>query len=158
MPKVKKEIPPESGVTLSAAQLARMTTHELADMLSNVVLLLRRMPDVPCEALVAREASTAQTPIIPTIPITTATETPHEQNTTLPQIGLMEPVGLMGLVGLQERIAELEGKKYTIPKLQAMADELGIPYPTKPKKADLAKRIAERQMRGHSEQYAMMNL
>src|ERR1700751_6013623 len=33
---------------LTIEQLEQMKTHELADLLSNVVLLLRRMPDVEC--------------------------------------------------------------------------------------------------------------
>ncbi len=39
------------GTRLTVDQLEKMKTHELADMLANVVLLLRRMPDVECKQL-----------------------------------------------------------------------------------------------------------
>jgi len=32
---------------ISVGDIEQMTTHELADLLSNVVLVLRRLPDVP---------------------------------------------------------------------------------------------------------------
>ncbi len=36
---------------LTVAQLERMKTHELADLLAEIVLVLRRMPDVECREL-----------------------------------------------------------------------------------------------------------
>jgi len=40
------------GTRLTIDQLEKLKTHELADMLANVVLLLRRMPDVECKELI----------------------------------------------------------------------------------------------------------
>src|SRR6266702_4689950 len=40
------------GTRLTIDQLEKMKTHELADMLASVVLLLRRLPDVECKQLV----------------------------------------------------------------------------------------------------------
>jgi hypothetical protein len=37
-------------------ELEKLTLHELADLLANVVLVLRRMPDVPVSDLMARPA------------------------------------------------------------------------------------------------------
>lgn len=39
---------------ITVDQLEHMKTHELADLLANVVLLLRRMPDVECRQLTAQ--------------------------------------------------------------------------------------------------------
>ena len=35
----------------TVTQLERMTTHELADLLGNIVILLKRLPDVECKQL-----------------------------------------------------------------------------------------------------------
>ena len=173
MPRAKKETTPEKterkgakgaqtkqSAVFTAEQLESMTTHELADMLSNIVMLLRRMPDVPCQELTAQLSNTEQNADVssdttsPTVGTPTiAAEVPVQHQEASEQNG-------QSASSLQERIdAFMNDKKMTVPKLKAMADELGIPYPTKATKADLAKRVAERQMRGgHSEQYAIMNL
>ena len=39
------------SLRISIDQLEQMKTHELADLLANIVLVLRRMPDVPCTQL-----------------------------------------------------------------------------------------------------------
>jgi hypothetical protein len=44
---------------LTVEQLESMKTHELADLLANVVLLLRRMPNVECRQLSAQFAENA---------------------------------------------------------------------------------------------------
>jgi hypothetical protein len=153
----RKVAQPRKSATFTAEQLEQMTTHELAEMLSNVVMLLRRMPDVPCQGLVARETSVEVAPeIISPVPAVSTSSISikplvSEQESSVPN-------GQDASQSLQQRIDELMDKKYTVAKLKAMADELGIPYPTKATKAELAKRIAERQARGHSEQYAIMNL
>ncbi len=36
---------------LTVADLEKMTTHELAELLANIVLVLRRMPDVQVQEL-----------------------------------------------------------------------------------------------------------
>lgn len=35
------------------AELEQLTTHQLSDLMSNIVLLLRRLPDVPVSQLTA---------------------------------------------------------------------------------------------------------
>lgn len=45
---------------LTVEQLESMKTHELADLLANVVLLLRRMPNVECRQLFTQFAESAQ--------------------------------------------------------------------------------------------------
>jgi hypothetical protein len=44
---------------LTVEQLESMKTHELADLLANVVLLLRRMPNVECRQLSAQATESA---------------------------------------------------------------------------------------------------
>lgn len=45
---------------LTVEQLESMKTHELADLLANVVLLLRRMPNVECRQISAQLVENAQ--------------------------------------------------------------------------------------------------
>jgi hypothetical protein len=137
----------ERKTVLTAAQLASMTTHELADMLANVVLLLRRMPNVSCQELTT--SATLQDEAVDTTPATSFATSLTESSSENSTSGLSEG-------SVQERIVEL--KRKTVKELQTLADDLGIPYPSKATKDVLAKRIAERQARGHSEQYAIMNL
>ena len=40
---------------LSVNDLEQMTTHQIADLLANIVLLLRRLPDVPIAGLKSTE-------------------------------------------------------------------------------------------------------
>ena len=54
---------------LTIDQLEKMKTHELADMLASVVLLLRRMPDVECKQLVQH---------VPDIPVERPSREPVE--------------------------------------------------------------------------------
>lgn len=42
-------------------ELEQLSLHELADLLANIVVVLRRMPDVPVSDLVARPAEDATT-------------------------------------------------------------------------------------------------
>ncbi|HZU00238.1 MAG TPA: hypothetical protein VFA10_11280, partial [Ktedonobacteraceae bacterium] len=56
-------------------QLEQMKTHELADMLSNVVLLLRRMPDVECKQLVQQVPSHQDTERSTSAPVAKSSST-----------------------------------------------------------------------------------
>jgi hypothetical protein len=47
---------------LTVEQLESMKTHELADLLANVVLLLRRMPNVECRQLSTQFVENAHQP------------------------------------------------------------------------------------------------
>lgn len=116
---------------IKVEQFEQMTTHELADVLTNFVLLLRRMPDVKWQELQApihMEQSTE----------TTHTHKPHPQ------------------VLIQDEL-----KKMTVADLKEIAKDLHIPLSTKIKKDELISRILARQDRqsyGHSEQYAIQEI
>ncbi|GHP00041.1 hypothetical protein KSF_100880 [Reticulibacter mediterranei] len=40
----------------SPEELEKLSLHELADLMANIILILRRMPDVPVSDLVSRPA------------------------------------------------------------------------------------------------------
>src|SRR5439155_7858497 len=90
-------------------QLEKMKTHELADMLANVVVLLRRMPDVECKQLVQQ------------VPSDVEVEQP-----TLVQVAKPSPPFTR---------EELTNKK--VPELKALAKELNVLFPAAIKRDDL---------------------
>lgn len=113
-----------TGLTIE--QLEQMKTHELADLLANIVLLLRRMPNVTWSEL-QQEPNAVATPELP------AKQTEQVMSKTYTQ-------------------AELKKKK--VDDLKAIADELNIIYASRPRKDDLIDKILARQNgQGHSEQY-----
>lgn len=122
-----------TSTRMTIVQLEQMKTHELADLLANVVMVLRRMPDVPCRDLqpvLAHESLTE--PTAPTASIATQTDASRSS-------------------------AELE--KMTVNDLRKLAKTLNIPGTAKAIKADLISKILARQStQGHSEQYNIQNL
>ena len=116
-----KRIPPKG---ISIEQLEQMTTHELAETLSNIVLLLRRMPNVTWQ-----ELQPSQNP--------TPTASIEERAAEAP-----EPAPSHAHVLLRE---ELE--KMHIPDLQEIAKDLHMRVPKKSKKEDLINKILSRQSR-----------
>lgn len=119
------------GTRLTIDQLEKMKTHELADMLANVVLLLRRMPDVECKQLLQ--------------PV------PGNQN------GEQPPLEHVSAPASSYTREELEEKK--VPELKALAKELNVFVPTSVKKKDdLIARILARSANGRSEQRAMLDM
>lgn len=124
-----------SAKSISIDQLEQMTTHELADMLSNIVLLLRRMPNVTWQEL--------QSPQNPT-PAASIAERAPEVQAPSPSHGLLRE--------------ELE--KMHKPGLQEIAKDLNMIVAKNARKEDLINKILSRQSRqdGHSEQYAIQNL
>ena len=117
---------------ITIEQLEQMKTHELADLLGNVAMLLRRMPDVPCSELIQP---------IPADDVFMQEELPQQ---SLPAVHFTE--------------AELKKKTTTLPYLKKIADSLFISYPSNIKKADLISKILDRAASGRSEQYAIQNL
>lgn len=111
-------------------QLEQMKTHELADLLSNVVLLLRRMPDVECKQLVQQ------------IPCEVEVEQPIVEQVPMPKLSFTR--------------AELKKKK--VEELRALAKELHVFLPSKINKDDLIEKILTRPTDGHSEQRAIQDL
>lgn len=147
-------------------QLERMKTHEVADLLSNVVLLLRRMPNVECRQFTnddipidinqSRETVTEQLP-------TPTTQTPvaHKGKKAakpkkiagdLPTETVSEQVPAKTTL----TVADLEGK--TVPQLKKIADDLHLPYPSNIKKDDLLNKLTTKLSRSHSEQYEIQNI
>ncbi len=112
---------------LTINQLEKMKTHELADMLANVVLLLRRMPDVECKQFLR--------------------QVPGNQDIEQPAF---EPVAAPASSFTRE---ELEKKK--LDDLRLLAKTLNVRGYAKIKKADLIAGILARQADGHSEQWAI---
>jgi hypothetical protein len=116
---------------ITVKQLEQMTTHELANMLSEVVFLLRRLPNVKWQDFQQTEQR-AQT---------TTTQQPQEVH---PHMLMLE-----------------ELKKMRIPDLQEIAKDLHMHVPARIKKDDLISRIIARQGRqdyNHSEQYAIQDI
>ncbi len=118
------------GTRLTIDQLEKMKTHELADMLANVVLLLRRMPDVECKQL--------------------AQQVPSNQDVEQPTL---EQVSVLASSFTRE---ELAGKK--VPELKALAKGLNVLFPSSIKKDDLIARILARSADGRSEQRAIQDI
>lgn len=119
-------------------QLEHMKTHDLADLLANVVLLLRRMPDVECGQLMTQMPETLDAQELPA-----GTSTLSQTSEVTATVSTITATDL--------------GKK-KVAELKKMATELHVSYDTKIKKADLINKILARQEHGHSEQYAIQNL
>jgi Rho termination factor, N-terminal domain len=126
----------ETRMTLE--QLEKMKTHEIADLLTNVVLLLRRLPDVPCGQLIQqtpgdehRNEQAAQTASVHTAENTTA---------ALPSL-------------TREELA-----KKKVAELKILAKELNVLFSSTTKKDDLINKLLARAANGYSEQRAMLDL
>jgi|SRR5712691_11856964 len=120
-------------------QLEQMKTHELADLLSNLALLLRRMPDVPCGQLTQQ---------IPDIAAFTQPEIPLQPSSSPP----------VAQIGLNSAFTREELDKKKLPELKKIAEDQLISHAKNIKKADLINRILAKPADGHSEQYAMRDL
>ncbi len=118
------------GTHLTIDQLEKMKTHELADMLANVVLLLRRMPDVECKHLLQ--------------------QVPGNQDVGQPAF---EPVSAPATSYTRE---ELKNKK--VDDLRPLAKELNVRGHAKMRKEDLITEILARQADGHSEHWAIQDM
>ena len=137
-------------------QLEHMKTHELADLLSNVVLLLRRMPNVECreftrdldlgEQSSPRERQGEQgsnflnnrssQPSTNDLPRKEPSEQPPFQTTWT--------------------LADLEGKK--VDELKQIAKDLSLRFPSNIRKNDLLNKLRVRLSHSHSEQYAIQDI
>jgi hypothetical protein len=119
-------------------QLEQMKTHDLADLLANVVLLLRRMPDIECGQLVAQIPELLNAQELPT-EVSISSQTSEDTSTV-------------------NTITAAELSKKNVADLKKMATELHVSYSVRIKKAELIDKILARQEHGHSEQYAIQNL
>ena len=113
---------------LTVNQLEQMKTHELADLLANVVLLLRRMPDVACGQLVQQMPSLSA--------IQPVSEQPQATNPTT-------------------ALSKADLQKKTVVELRKIANELYLPLSSKLKKDELVSKILARTSDRHSEQFAI---
>ena len=118
------------GTRLTIDQLEKLKTHELADMLANVVLLLRRMPDVECKQLIQ--------------------QVPGNQHVAQPPL---ERVSAPASTYTQE---ELEEKKKE--DLKALAKKLNVRGFSTKNKDELIVGILARSADGRSEQRAMLDI
>lgn len=115
---------------ITVEQLEQMKTHELADLLGNVALLLRRMPDIECGQLVQQ----------------------HLDDEVFLQADLSErsrPTSPYTQVELQKKKVE---------ELKTIADGLFIAFPGRIKKDDLISKILAKPAHGHSEQFAIQDV
>ena len=116
---------------LTIDQLEKMKTHELADMLANVVLLLRRMPDVECKHFLQQ------------VPGNQHGEQPPLEHVSAPASSLTRE----------------ELKKMKVDELKAHAKELNVFVPASVKKKDdLISRILAKSADGRSEQRALLDM
>ncbi len=115
---------------ITVEQLEQMKTHELAELLGNVALLLKRMPDVECGQLAQQIGSDT---IL--------------MQAELPQRSL--PSSLFTEAGL---------RKTKLEALKKIADDLLIAYSSRIRKDDLVSKILACSARGRSEQLAIQDL
>ena len=111
-------------------QLEQMKTHELADLLANVVLLLRRMPDVECKQL------------IQLVPSNQAVEQTAAGQVAIPLSSFT-----------RERLA-----KRKVAELKTLAKELNVLFSAPMKKDDLINKILAKSADGRSEQRAIQDI
>ncbi len=149
-------------------QLEHMKTHEVADLLSNVVLLLRRMPNVEC-----RQFTNNDTPIDididqPWEMVVDQTQTP----TTQTSVGRKEKKGTKSKqiaddlskkltaeqvpAEITLTVADLKGK--TVLQLRQIAKDLNFPLASGLKKDEVLNKLTTRLSRIHSEQYEIQNI
>ncbi len=129
------------SLRITVDQLEQMKTHELADLLANIVLVLRRMPDVPCTQLQQSlvEPETLQPEKRKKQERVTNVVVEAEQSTSLPIF------------------TEDELRRKKVADLQKIVVALHIPTSSK-KKDDLISKILTRQGQEHSEQFAIQHM
>ena len=115
---------------LTIDQLEKMKTHELADMLASVVLLLRRLPDVECKQL-ARP---------------------------VPGIQVGEQPAPEHVATMRSSLTRAELEKMKVAELKALADKLNVLYAAKDPKPKLIEKILAKPLDGHSEQRAIQDM
>lgn len=115
---------------ITLEQLEQMRTHELAELLGNVALLLKRMPDVECGQLTQQiNGDKASMPA----------EYPRRALSS----SLYTEAGL---------------RKMKVEALKQIADDLLISYSSRVKKDDLVGKILARSASGRSEQLAIQDV
>ena len=118
------------GTRLTIAQLEQMKTHELAELLANVVLLLRRLPDIEYKQLIGQISSQQEI------------EQSNTEQAEMPTTFLSRE--------------ELARRK--VPELKTLAKELNVLFSVSIKKEDLINKILARSADGRSEQRAIQDM
>jgi len=118
----------ENRITVD--QLEQMKTHELADLLANVVLLLRRMPNVECYHFVQQ------------VPDSHDLKQPEAE-----RVAKQVP-----------SFTKKELSDKNVLQLRALAKELNVLFTKAVKKDDLIQKILAKSHNGHSEQQAIQNM
>lgn len=121
---------------LTVDQLETMKVHELADLLGNIVLVLKRMPDVEFRQLTRQFPS--EDLVI------------EKENSTQPATPALTDTNL------ELKEAELGSKK--VAELKTIATKMGLKLSSKAKKDEYVAKILARLSQSHSEQYAIQNL
>lgn len=133
---------------ITVDQLEQMKTHELADLLSNVVLLLRRMPDVECRQLIAQLPEEYPTHDI---------QRPQpgiSKQPDLPDLSDLPDASDQPLKPLTLTREQLKNKK--VDELKQLAKEARLRIPAKIKKDELINKLLAM---GHtSEQFAIQDI
>jgi Rho termination factor, N-terminal domain len=129
------------GNRINLNQLEKMKTHEIADLLADVVLLLRRLPDVECRQLIQQDSDNGHRDEHEAQPTGK-----HKEHTVVEQ----------GLVPTPSFTRE-ELEKKRVPELKKLAKELNVLVSSSTKKEDLINKILARPTDGRSEQRAMLD-
>jgi len=133
------------SIRMTVEQLEQMKTHELADLLSSLALVLRRLPDVPCVQLQQGIAEIEDVQPEPKKKTVAKSKKPTA-------IVEEQPIE----AGSLPIYTEAELRKKTAADLKKIVEALHIPTSAK-KKEDLISKILARQGREHSEQFAILN-
>ena len=130
---------------LTIDQLENMKTHDLADLLANIVMVLRRMPDVSCKALQ------------PSLEVSPVEMEQTKKSTTKPKkvVPVEEEQGASSYLAHFSQ-QELRDKK--VPELRKIAKELHVLVSAKANKDELISKILAKQEHSHSEQFAIQHL
>jgi hypothetical protein len=120
-------------------QLEQMKTHDLADLLANVVLVLKRMPNVECRELASSFSGGEE------------------------DGGMLEQevqTGGLEMAKVKEKVkfsaAELEAKK--VGEIKDIAKELHLTVLSKSTKKEMIGKILVRQEQEYSDQFTIQNL
>jgi len=141
--------------SMTIDQLERMKTHEIADLLSNVVLLLRRMPNVECRQFTSQPPEIA---VIDPPPISPSPAGPKGTKTAKPKqlVDSIEKVVEPLPAQSKWTVADLEGK--TVSQLKEIATDLNLRLSSSLKKNELLAKLTAKLSRTHSEQYAIQDI
>jgi hypothetical protein len=149
--------------SMTIDQLEGLKTHELAELLSNVVLLLRRMPNVECRQFTTLPHSNS--PLSNDVPKPPSTPTPppadrkeEKPAEPLPPIDIPPYPEATEPPAAQTKwtVADLKGKK--VVELRQIATDLNLRLASSLKKDELLAKLTAKLSRTHSEQYAIQDM